>query len=566
MSDQVTGAATPNHVIRAINDMLFGPGPMPMEGTNPMSDTQTAPTLRELLDQHDMHISPADRVCIPKSDVDRVQADLLAPLQMKVEHLSTQIEQDNAVINTLMADASVYVSEINALRAQVAAADEQLLAAKNLWSAAVGVGFILESYHPETQSLETVKDLRELAKDFYDIAYDTTKTEGTAAPVERIDAHLENVKRMSFSKRKKFWDELQQRAHKGREGWVVSWPDVLLLVRPEDWEAAILSVASDEQALRRNIDAVRTAFGAKAEDTPPAVAPVGEDAVALLVDATRALIYERDMAGCWRKDQADAELRNVEDVLDSHFGGSYPPPDEDEDDDTPPVPPAASTRAGISEEVNHEHARGVRPNGAGAVSSGVRGVHDPDTARNGGQDSQPGMAGVGVGCRCGNVDRGDGDSRNDVTDTTPAVVDAEPGEDDVFDFTTTGTLEDDRKEMQANNSSTGVLYRLAYMEARDDINREEVTALRRDVDAVSLEVRDATCTIVDTRDNMIYELKERIERLESRERPETDRIEVTDAMIDAFWASWGSGTLDALTRGPLRDALSSALAAREADQ
>lgn len=68
-------------------------------------------------------------------------------------------------------------------------------------------------------------------------------------------------------------------------------------------------------------------------------------------------------------------------------------------------------------------------------------------------------------------------------DTPPAVADAgETGEDDVFDFTIIGTLEDDRKEMESDNSFKGMLYRLAYMEARDSINREEVAALRRDVD------------------------------------------------------------------------------------
>lgn len=73
---------------------------------------------------------------------------------------------------------------------------------------------------------------------------------------------------------------------------------------------------------------------------------VGEDTTGLLVNAIRALIYERDMAGCWRKDRADAEMNKISDILDNHFGGSYLPPDEDDDfNDAAPV--AASTDAPV---------------------------------------------------------------------------------------------------------------------------------------------------------------------------------------------------------------------------
>ncbi len=90
---------------------------------------------------------------------------------------------------------------------------------------------------------------------------------------------------------------------------------------------------------------------------------------------------------------------------------------------------------------------------------------------------------------------------------------------------------------------------------------ERLAALRRDVDALK--------GIAETQRRKYSlwceGLEMRIASLESRERPEPGSV-VTDAMIDAFWTMWGVGLLDALTREPLRAALSAALAAREAGQ
>ncbi len=85
---------------------------------------------------------------------------------------------------------------------------------------------------------------------------------------------------------------------------------------------------------------------------------------------------------------------------------------------------------------------------------------------------------------------------------------------------------------------------------------ETLAALRRDVDAL----KESSAIRLGAHNTLVG----RIDNLESRERPEPGSV-VTDAMIDAFWSVWGVGTLDALTREPVRAALSAALAAKDGE-
>lgn len=151
--------------------------------------------------------------------------------------------------------------------------------------------------------------------------------------------------------------------------------------------------------------------------------------------------------------------------------------------------------------------------------------------------------------------------------TPPAVADAgETGEEDLFDFTITGTLEDDRKEMQADNSFKGVLYRLAYMEARDDINREEVTALRRDVDKSTVTVESLRQSLGNSlylADERHDALNSRIVTLESRDHPEPGTV-VTDEMVERGVAAF-RGSFEKLgsVRAGVSRAIDAALAAKD---
>jgi hypothetical protein len=135
----------------------------------------------------------------------------------------------------------------------------------------------------------------------------------------------------------------------------------------------------------------------------------------------------------------------------------------------------------------------------------------------------------------------------------------ETGEDDLFDFTITGTLEDDHKEMQSDNSFKGVLYRLAYMEARDDINREEVAALRRDVEGIDKLLGYFVHPLIGD----FSDIRERIESLESRERPNAGTIKVTEKMLGAFFDKLTTDAKKGLHWTDAKFAIEAALAARE---
>lgn len=94
-----------------------------------MTDTPTAPTLRELLDAHteeeDARVDEREGMMIDMSFeiIDRIEAQLLAPLEAEITTLRTQVEKGSAIINRLGSNVRVNESEINTLRARVAAAD-----------------------------------------------------------------------------------------------------------------------------------------------------------------------------------------------------------------------------------------------------------------------------------------------------------------------------------------------------------------------------------------------------------------------------------------------------------
>jgi len=54
-----------------------------------------------------------------------------------------------------------------------------------------------------------------------------------------LAAFLGDVRKFGFSKRRRFFDALTARAHK-RCGVAVAWPDALLFIEPDDWQAALL--------------------------------------------------------------------------------------------------------------------------------------------------------------------------------------------------------------------------------------------------------------------------------------------------------------------------------------
>ena len=57
-------------------------------------------------------------------------------------------------------------------------------------------------------------------------------------------AFLGDVRKCGFSKRRRFFDALTVRAHK-RCGVAVAWPDALLFIEPEDWQAAALEAGME---------------------------------------------------------------------------------------------------------------------------------------------------------------------------------------------------------------------------------------------------------------------------------------------------------------------------------
>ncbi|MGI8406047.1 MAG: hypothetical protein ACR2OE_15020 [Thermomicrobiales bacterium] len=79
-----------------------------------------------------------------------------------------------------------------------------------------------------------VRDVKARQEGTDDPEYDDDDT-----PAVSLDACLERVKQLSFSKRQVFWTELQRRASVEDPGFLVKWPDVLLCVEREDWDAAL---------------------------------------------------------------------------------------------------------------------------------------------------------------------------------------------------------------------------------------------------------------------------------------------------------------------------------------
>ena len=107
-----------------------------------------------------------------------IQEVIEAPWRERVAEL--EAERDRWVDRAYHSDELklAAMERHDALKDRADAQEGIVKAGKSLWSAAMGALVILRDLHPETQSLETVKDLWELAGAFEAIAYDAADRAG----------------------------------------------------------------------------------------------------------------------------------------------------------------------------------------------------------------------------------------------------------------------------------------------------------------------------------------------------------------------------------------------------
>lgn len=160
-------------------------------------------------------------------------------------------------------------------------------------------------------------------------------------------------------------------------------------------------------------------------------------------------------------------------------------------------------------------------------------------------------------CDCTGID-----APNTDEDTPSAVADAgEAGNSESTPPTDHEEIDRLKERIEPLEEGLAALRRdITQLEAFAAGSIEPTAKLRRDVDALESEQRLGWSGLITWQLHM----EKRFAALESPRVPVVPVV--TNAMIDAFWASWGSGALDTLTRGPLRDALSAALAVRDAGQ